>query len=39
VDVQDTRITGILGDSGLSQQAKENDLGGLAIRFRIIIGR
>ena len=39
VDVQDTRITGILGDSGLSQQAKENDLGGLAIRFRIILGR
>ena len=39
VDVQDTRITGILGDSGLSQQTKEDDLGGLAIRFRIIVGR
>jgi hypothetical protein len=39
VDVQDTRITGILGNGGLSQQAKENDLGGLAVRFRIIFGR
>jgi len=39
VDVQDTRITGILGSGGLSQQAKENDLGGLAVRFRIILGR
>jgi hypothetical protein len=39
VDVQDTRITGILGDSGLSQQANENDLGGVAVRFRIIFGR
>jgi hypothetical protein len=39
VDVQDTRIAGILGDSGLSQQAKEDDLGGLAVRFRIIFGR
>ena len=39
VDVQDTRITGILGDSGLSQQAMEDDLGGLAVRFRIIFGR
>ena len=39
VDVQDTRITGILGSGGLSQQANENDLGGLAVRFRIILGR
>lgn len=38
-DVQYTRITGILGAGGLSQQANENDLGGLAVRVRIIIGR
>ena len=38
-DVQDTRITGILGKGGLSQQANEDDLGGVAVRFRIIIGR
>jgi hypothetical protein len=39
VDVADTRVTGVLGSSGLSQQAGENDLGGVAARFRIIIGR
>lgn len=39
VDVQDTRITGILGTGGLSQQANENDLGGLAVRVRLIVGR
>jgi hypothetical protein len=38
-DVQDTRITGILGASGLSQQAGENDLGGVAARFRILVGQ
>jgi hypothetical protein len=38
-DVADTRVTGVLGSSGLSQQAGENDLGGLAARFRIILGR
>jgi hypothetical protein len=37
--VADTRVTGVLGSSGLSQQAGENDLGGVAARFRIIIGR
>jgi opacity protein-like surface antigen len=39
VDVQDTRITGILGTGGLSQQAGENDLGGVAARFRILVGQ
>jgi hypothetical protein len=36
-DVQDTRITGILGTSGLSQQANERDLGGVAARLRILV--
>ncbi len=39
VDVQETRITGILGTGGLSQQADENDLGGRAVRVRLIVGR
>jgi opacity protein-like surface antigen len=38
-DVQDTRITGILGTSGLSQQTGEDDLGGVAARFRILVGQ
>ena len=39
VDVQYTHIPGILGSGGISEQAKENDLGGTAARFRIVVGR
>jgi outer membrane protein W len=39
VDVQYTHITGILGAGGVSQQAGESDLGGVAGRFKLIVGR
>jgi len=39
VDVQYTHIPGILGSGGISEQAKETDLGGTAARFRIVVGR
>jgi hypothetical protein len=39
VDVQYTHIPGILGSGGLSEQAKEHDLGGTAVRFRVVVGR
>ena len=39
VDVQYTHIPGILGSGGISEQAKEDDLGGTAARFRIVVGR
>ena len=38
-DVQYTRVPGILGDGGISKEADENDLGGVAARFRVIVGR
>jgi opacity protein-like surface antigen len=38
-DVQYTRIPGIIGTGGVSQQASEDDLGGVSGRFRVIIGR
>lgn len=38
-DVQYTHVPGILGTSGLSQDAKENDLGGFAVRVKVIVGR
>ena len=38
-DAQYTRVPGILGKGGLSQQANENDLGGIAGRVRVILGR
>jgi outer membrane protein W len=38
-DVQYTRVTGILGSGGVSQQAGENDLGGVAARLKLIVGR
>lgn len=38
-DVSGARVTGILGSGGVSQQAGENNLGGLAGRVRIIFGR
>ena len=38
-DVQYTHVPGILGAAGVSQQAKEDDLGGVAARVRVVIGR
>jgi len=38
-DVQYSRVRGILGSGGLSQQVGENDLGGVAVRFKLIVGR
>ena len=39
VDAQYTRVPGILGRSGVSQQAGDNDLGGIAGRVRVVVGR
>jgi outer membrane protein W len=39
VDVQYSHIPGILGTGGVSQQAGEEDLGGVAARFKLIVGR
>ena len=38
-DVQYTRVTGIIGQDGVSQAFAENDLGGVAGRFRVLVGR
>lgn len=38
-DVQYTHVNGILGQGGISQQFKETDLGGIAARLRIIVGK
>jgi hypothetical protein len=39
VDVQYTHIPGILGTGGVSQQAGESDLGGVAARLKLVVGR
>lgn len=39
VDAQYTHVNGILGDSGVSKEAGEKDLGGTAVRVRVIVGR
>ena len=39
VDAQYTHITGILGAGGVSKDAGESDLGGIAGRFKVLIGR
>jgi len=39
VDAQYTHIPGILGTAGLSKDAGESDLGGVAGRFKLIVGR
>lgn len=39
VDAQYTDVPGILGTGGLSKDANENDLGGVAARFKVIVGR
>lgn len=38
-DVQFSRVPGILGSGGVSQQAGETDLGGVAGRFKLVVGR
>lgn len=38
-DVQYTRVPGILGTGGVSQQAHETSLGGIAARLKIVVGR
>jgi outer membrane protein W len=38
-DAQYTSVSGILGQGGLSKDAGESDLGGVAARLRVIIGR
>jgi opacity protein-like surface antigen len=37
-DVQYTHIPGILGTSGLSKDAGESDLGGTAVRVKVLVG-
>jgi len=39
VDVQYSHIPDILGTGGISQQVGEKDLGGVAARFKLIVGR
>ena len=39
IDVQYTHVPGILGTGGLSQQAGESDLGGVAARVKLVVGR
>jgi hypothetical protein len=39
VDAQYTHVSGILGDGGISKDAGETDLGGVAARFKVLIGR
>lgn len=38
-DVQYSHIPGILGAGGLSKDANERDLGGVAVRARVLVGR
>jgi opacity protein-like surface antigen len=39
VDAQYTHVPGILGLGGVSKDAGETDLGGIAARFRVLVGR
>jgi opacity protein-like surface antigen len=38
-DLQYTHVPGILGDAGISADVGEKDLGGLAGRFKIVVGK
>jgi opacity protein-like surface antigen len=38
-DVQYTHVAGILGTAGISKEAGEKDLGGLALRVKVTVGR
>jgi opacity protein-like surface antigen len=37
-DVQYSQVPGILGDSGISQEFGDENLGGIAVRFRLMVG-
>jgi outer membrane protein W len=39
IDAQYTHVPGILGSGGVSQQAGESDLGGVAARIKLVVGR
>ena len=39
VDVQYTHVTGILGSTGISGEFGEDNLGGTAVRARVLVGR
>jgi outer membrane protein W len=39
VDVQYTHVPGILGVGGVSKEVGETDLGGIAARFKVLVGR
>lgn len=39
VDVQYSHVPGILGTGGVSQQVGESDLGGVAARIKLVVGR
>ena len=39
IDVQYTHVTGILGEGGISREAGEHDLGGMAARLKLTVGR
>lgn len=39
VDVHYTYVPGILGEGGVSKEAGEKDLGGVAVRFKLVVGR
>jgi len=38
-DAQYTRVPGILGQGGLSKDVNEDNLGGVAARLRVMVGR
>lgn len=38
-DLQYSRVKGILGEGGISEQVGEDDLGGVSFRFKFIVGR
>jgi outer membrane protein W len=38
-DAEYTRVPGILGQSGLSKDVNEDNFGGIAARFRVVVGR
>ena len=39
IDAQYSQVKGILGSGGVSQQAGESDLGGVAARVKLVVGR
>lgn len=38
IDIQYTHVPGILGDAGLSAELGDDDLGGVAVRYRLMVG-